>query len=170
VQGVGHKAERLTASLGLKDDSLIASAWLHDVGYAPSVADMGFHPLDGAVYLAKIGVPSRVVNLVARHSNAILEAEFRGLSSELAEFPDEGGLIRDALWCCDLTTSPDGRPVSVEVRMAEIKERYGAGHIVTQFISEGAPALLAAVDRTERQLAQVGLNLFPEGMVDPKPH
>ena len=38
-------------------------------------------------------------------------------------------------------------------RMAEIRQRYGPGHIVTRFIDEGAPELLAAVERTERRLA-----------------
>ena len=39
----------------------------------------------------------RVVNLVARHSNAILEAELRGIGDLVAVFPDEGGVLRDAL-------------------------------------------------------------------------
>ena len=97
---------------------------------------------------------TRVVNLVARHSYAILEAELRGLGRPLAAFPDERGALRDALWYCDLTTSPDGEPVRAGDRIAEIKQRYGAGHIVTRFITEGAPELLAAVERTERRLAE----------------
>jgi hypothetical protein len=90
---------------------------------------------------------------VARHSYAILEAELRGLGRRLAAFPDECGALRDALWYCDLTTSPDGEPVRAGDRNAEIKQRYGPGHIVTRFITEGAPELLAAVERTERRLA-----------------
>lgn len=153
VQGVASKAEHVAASLALSDEALVAAAWLHDVGYAPEVTDTGFHPLDGARYLAGAGVPERVVNLVARHSYAILEAEFRGFGSRLAAFPDEGGVSRDALWYCDLTTSPDGEPVRAGERIAEIKQRYGPGHIVTRFITEGSPELMAAVERTERRLA-----------------
>ena len=153
VQGVAAKAERAAASLTLSGEALVAAAWLHDVGYAPDVMDTGFHPLDGACYLAGLGVPERVVNLVARHSYAILEAEFRGVGHRLAAFPDEGGPVRDALWYCDLTTSPDGEPVGVRERIAEIKERYGPGDIVTRFVTEGASELLAAVERTERRLA-----------------
>jgi len=153
VQGVAKKAERVTASLALSDDALVAAAWLHDVGYAPGVRDTGFHPLDGACYLGGSGAPERVVNLVARHSYAILEADFRGFGPRLAAFPDEGGVSRDALWYCDVTTSPDGEPVSARERIAEIKERYGPGHIVTRFITEGSSELLAAVERTERRLA-----------------
>jgi hypothetical protein len=68
-------------------------------------------------------------------------------------FPDESGVLRDALWYCDLTTSPDGELVAAGDRMAEIRQRYGPGHIVTRFIDEGTPELLAAVERTERRLA-----------------
>jgi putative nucleotidyltransferase with HDIG domain len=153
VQGVASKAHRVAASLALSREVLVSAAWLHDIGYAPGVVDTGFHPLDGARYLAGLGVPERFVNLVARHSNAILEAELRGIGDLVAVFPDEGGALRDALWYCDLTTSPDGQSVSAADRMAEIKERYGPGHIVTRFISDGAPELLAAVERTERRLA-----------------
>ena len=155
VQGVAGKAEHLAASLALSGEVLVSAAWLHDIGYAPGVVETGFHPLDGARYLAGLGAPTRVVNLVARHSNAILEAELRGIGDLVAVFPDEGGALRDALWYCDLTTSPDGRPVSPADRIAEIKERYGPGHIVTRFITDGAPELLAAVERTEYRLAGV---------------
>ena len=154
VQGVGGKAEHVAASLALEGEALVTAAWLHDVGYAPDVVDTGFHPLDGARYLAARGVPERVVNLVARHSYAILEARLRGVADWLAPFPDEGGVLRDALWYCDLTTSPDGRPVGAGERMSEIKARYGPGDIVTRFITEGESELLAAVERTERRLAK----------------
>jgi putative nucleotidyltransferase with HDIG domain len=79
VQGVAGKAESAAASLSLSREVLVAAAWLHDVGYAPDVVETGFHPLDGARYLASLGASERVVNLVARHSYAILEAELRGL-------------------------------------------------------------------------------------------
>jgi putative nucleotidyltransferase with HDIG domain len=152
VQGVAGKAQKVAAALGMSE-VLVAAAWLHDIGYAPDLAATGFHPLDGARYLSGLGAPEQVVNLVARHSNAILEAELRGLGDQVAAFPDEAGPLRDALWYCDLTTTPDGEPVRAEDRIAEIKERYGPGHIVTQFIIKGSPELLAAVDRTERRLA-----------------
>ena len=155
VQGVAGRAEHLAASLALSGEVLVSAAWLHDIGYAPDVMATGFHPLDGARYLAGLGVPERVVNLVARHSNAILEAELRGLGDLVAVFPDECGALRDALWYCDLTTSPDGQPLSAPDRIAEIKARYGPGHIVTQFITDGAPELLAAIERTEYRLAGV---------------
>ena len=57
-----------------------------------------------------------------------------------------------AIWYCDLTTSPDGASVRAGDRIAEIKERYGPGHIVTQFITEASPDLLTAVEHTQRRL------------------
>ena len=38
---------------------LVAAAVLHDVGYAPTVALTGFHPLDDARYLAGLGASDR---------------------------------------------------------------------------------------------------------------
>lgn len=153
VQGVARKAFYVASSLALNDEALVAAAWLHDVGYAPNVRVSGFHPLDVARCLAARGAPERVVNLVARHSYAILEAEFRGLGRELHAFHDEGGALRDALWSCDLTTSPDGNSVTAEERIAEIKKRYGPSDIVTRFITDATSELLAAVERTKRRLA-----------------
>lgn len=71
----------------------------------------------------------------------------------MTAFEDEQTAVRDALWYCDLTTSPDGQRVSAGDRLAEIKKRYGPGHVVTRFITAGAPELLAAVHRTEQRLA-----------------
>jgi hypothetical protein len=50
------------------------------------------------------------------------------LSAELAEYEDECGSIRDALWFCDLNTTPDGEQIDARERIAEIKERYGPDH------------------------------------------
>ena len=91
VQGVGRGAG-VAAPLFLVDDGelLVGAALLHDIGYAPDLASSGFHALDGARYLRGIDGPDRLVNLVAHHSCATVEAEVRGLSGELAEFEDEG--------------------------------------------------------------------------------
>lgn len=128
------------------------AAWCHDSGYAPELVLTGFHPLDGASYLRRIGASDRVVSLVAHHSFAALEASLRGMQAEMANYTDEQGSIRDALWYCDLTTSPDGQPVSASERIAEIKQRYGPDDLVTRFISDATPELLAAVGRTARAI------------------
>lgn len=147
VCGVGAAAEALAPLFGPDAETLAAAAWLHDVGYAPALVHTGFHPLDGARALRAAGWPEQVYTLVAHHTCARQEAVLRGLGAELDEFPDEPGPLRDALWFCDLTTSPDGLRVDVEQRLNEIETRYGPGHIVTTFICQARPELLAAVQR-----------------------
>lgn len=155
VQGVARRANSLRSVSGNDSGLLESAAILHDVGYAPDIAHKGFHPLDGANFLHEIDAPDRLVHLVAHHSYAALEAGLRGLSGELAEYEDEESPIRDALWYCDLTTTPDGEEVDARDRIAEIQERYGPGELVTQFITSASPALLAAVDRTRERVGAV---------------
>ena len=66
VQSVASRAGRVAKALCLPED-LVAAAWLHDIGYAPELVETGFHPLDGARYLRRLGTDRRVVSLVAYH-------------------------------------------------------------------------------------------------------
>jgi hypothetical protein len=159
VQGVGTRA-RVAAPLFSVDDYelLVGTALLHDIGYAPELVDTGFHPLDGARYLRGVGGPDRLVNLVAHHSCASLEAELRGLSDELAEFKDERTVLRDALWWADMTTTPDGAETTVVRRVAEIQTRYGPDDLVSCFIRQAWDDLNAAVERTQRRLDATGIS------------
>ena len=145
VQGVARRASQIAALVDSSDDALVSAAWLHDIGYVPAVVVTGFHPLDGARFLTAAGVSKRLVGLVAHHSCAALEAELRGLAAERGPVPD-------ALWYCDITTSPDGEPMAATERIAEIKQRYGPDHLVTRFITLATPELLAAAGRTEQLL------------------
>ncbi len=155
VQGVARQARTLRPITGSDGELLEAAAILHDIGYAPDLVETGFHPIDGATYLARVGAPERLVHLVAHHSLAIYEAQLRRLEEEIADFEDERGSIRDALWYCDITTSPDGDAVGAEERIAEIKARYGPDHLVTTFITGAASELLAAVRRTQHRMQAV---------------
>jgi HD superfamily phosphodiesterase len=83
VQGVGARGEEITARLGLPDDVLASAAWLHDIGYGPALVETGFHPLDGARFLRRIGTDDRLARLGAHHSCAVNEARVRGLEWEL---------------------------------------------------------------------------------------
>ncbi len=65
-------------------DLLVAAAWLHDIGYAPPIGHLRFHPVDGARFLEAQEAPERLCALVAHHSCARYEAEERGLTAELA--------------------------------------------------------------------------------------
>ncbi|GAA0614376.1 HDIG domain-containing protein [Kutzneria viridogrisea] len=153
VQGVAERARQAAGLFGDDGDLLVAAAVLHDVGYSPDLATTRFHPLDGARYLRSIEAPERLVNLVAHHSCAVLEAELRGLPAELAEFEDEKTPLRDALWWADMTTTPDGKQTTITDRVAEIQKRYGPEDTVSCFIRWAWPELLGAVERTEQRLA-----------------
>ncbi|MFG1952840.1 HD domain-containing protein [Micromonospora sp. NPDC048830] len=155
VQAVAAKAARIKAIARLGDrDILVSAAWLHDIGYAPNIADTGFHALDGARWLVRQGVATRIASLVAHHSCASYEAEERGLGKDLAaEFPLEISATSDALWFADMTTGPDGQDLSVEERLEEIRRRYGPEDLVTRFWQNAQPVLLESVRRTQGRLA-----------------
>ncbi|MGW4593640.1 three-helix bundle dimerization domain-containing protein [Amycolatopsis thermoflava] len=153
TRGVAGRAGEVSAVLPPAERAvLVAAAWLHDIGYASPVSATGLHSLDGARFLARLGVPSRVCALVAHHSGAAAVASLSGLASELAEFPDERGPVRDALWYCDMSTSPWGEPVSFEDRMAEIEARRGPDDPVVRALAINRGERAAAVARTAELL------------------
>ena len=150
VRGVAAAAERLVSRIDpLEADALIAAAWLHDVGYAPSLCATGFHPVDGAVFVRAENFPPLVVSLVAYHTGAVFEARERGLSDVLAEFPQPPDFLLDLLTCADMTTGPDGSPMLADVRLSEILSRYDEDDPVHRAITLSARTLLAAVARVD---------------------
>ncbi|MCX4805863.1 HD domain-containing protein [Streptomyces sp. NPDC058682] len=150
TQGVAERARELSRSVPDADrELLVAAAWLHDIGYAPQLRDSGFHPLDGARYLASLGADGRLVRLVAHHSGAAYEAEQRGLSAELAVYEREESAALDALTCADMTTGPAGQRLSFPERIDEILTRYAPGSEVHTAISAALPYLAAAVARAD---------------------
>ncbi|MFK8907550.1 HD domain-containing protein [Streptomyces sp. YS-3] len=154
--GVAKRARSLSPILGDDAELLEAAAVLHDIGYSPSIAATGFHPLDGARFLRdQEGADERVVRLVAHHSCALLEAEERGIRRELeSEFELERPGLVDALLFCDMTTTPDGTNTTPAERLDEIVQRYGTDTIVGRFIQRAAPEIYAAAGRVEDRLAK----------------
>jgi putative nucleotidyltransferase with HDIG domain len=154
TQSVAAQARSLAPILGSDADLVTAAAWLHDVGYAPDLHDTGFHPLDGARYLRDTGrVPGVICRLVAHHSCAAIEAAEHGLAGELArDFAPARSDLTDALLFCDMTTGPDGRRLTVQQRLAEIRTRYGSDDPVGRSIARSAPQLTAAVTRVIARL------------------
>ena len=153
VQAVARTAADVAERTRLDRDVLVSAAWLHDIGYAPELRDTGFHPIDGARYLRRMGVDERVVSLVAHHSFSVSEAELRGQHDVIsADFPVWNSAYDDALCYCDMTTGPAGETVSPTRRLAEIEERYGPDHVVTAWVARTRPAILAAVTRTETRM------------------
>jgi HD domain len=152
VQAVADEARRVAAVLPAEDaDLLVAAAFLHDVGYAPSLDRLGFHPVDGARFLRAQG-QERLACLVAHHSGARFEAEERGLVEELAAFPIQDGLVMDALTFADMTTGPAGQPMTLDERIGEIQRRYSPDDPVHRAILRARPLLRAAVQRVQTRL------------------
>jgi hypothetical protein len=145
---VGRKAESAAELVpACYRAELVAAAVLHDVGYAHPVT--GFHPLDGAAFLADEGFAPLVCRLVAYHSGSPLEAQVRGIEpAAYGRYGVEVGPASlrglDSVLCwADMTTAPTGATVSVEERLDEIVSRYGSGDVVTRFIEQARPFLLA---------------------------
>jgi hypothetical protein len=157
VQGVATRARRLAPALGTDADLLEAAAWLHDIGYAPSLVATGLHALDGARYLRDAHqADATLCRLVAHHSYAIIEAGERGLADVLSlEFEPAPYGLSSALTCCDMTASPDGELVSVKTRLAEIHHRYGPGHLVTRSIQRATPMILRAVEQVHARTTRI---------------
>ncbi len=155
-EGVAARARSLAPVLGADADLLEAAAWLHDIGYAPGLATTGLHQLDGARYLRDTQhADAQLCRLVAHHSCAIIEADERGLADILsAEFDPAPDVLASVLTCCDMTTSPDGQPVRVDRRLAEIQDRYGSGHLVSRSIQRATPMILRAVEQVHQRAAQ----------------
>lgn len=157
VQGVARRAEAVAAHFTPVDgELLVTAAWLHDIGYAPPLATTGFHPLDGASAVRKFGVGERLWGLVAHHCAAVHEAREVGVAERVDQFRDEQGLVGDLLWYLDMTTSPDGQPVSFAERMADVRARYGTEHFVGRALGPSMGERQAAVDRALQWLVDAG--------------
>ena len=155
VQGVAARARSLAPAFGDDAELLEAAAWLHDIGYLPELASTCLHGLDGARYLRDVQhADPMLCRLVAHHSCAIIEADERGLADVLRrEFEAPPQPLADALTFCDMTTSPDGQPMNVDRRLAEIRHRYGSGHLISRSIRRATPMILQAVGQVQARTA-----------------
>lgn len=152
VLGVVERARSIGHILNDQDHKdLLVAAYLHDIGYAPSLKKVGFHPLDGAIYIRNHG-HERIACLVAHHFAARYEAHLRGCDFLLESFPREKSPLADALEYCDATTGPTGEHISLKQRAAEIRSRYQEGDVVVQALTKATPVLSLAVARTQRRL------------------
>jgi HD domain-containing protein len=153
--GVARRAEQLAGTLPDPADAgtLVAAAWLHDIGYAEAVRVTGFHPLDGGTYLRGARWPERIASLVAHHSEALCVARIQGMADLLASFPVEYGAVTDALTYADQTVGPNGREMGFEERLDDMLRRHGPTSPNAVAHPWRAPRLRAAVRRVEGRLS-----------------
>jgi hypothetical protein len=155
VQGVVRQAQAVAAILPAEErEVLVAAAYLHDLGYAPALAETGFHALDGGRHLRALGY-ERLAGLLAYHSGARCEAELRRLAAELAEFVDEASATSMALTYCDMTTGPAGEVITYEERLAGVERRYGIEHVVARSVRHARAEVERSTEFVEGRLREV---------------
>ncbi|MCE6997306.1 HDIG domain-containing protein [Saccharothrix sp. S26] len=151
---VADRAAELSTTVPTTDrDLLVAAAWLHDIGYAKPTVDTGFHPLDGARHLDRLGWPRRVAALVAHHSGARFVAAVLGLDGPLDTYPREAGPVADALTYADQTVDSRGHRVSIRDRLADMLHRHGPDSPNARAHHVREPHLLAVAQRVEARAA-----------------
>jgi hypothetical protein len=148
VLHAGQVAARVAVLFDDPDEAalVVAAATLHDIGYAPALHRRGFHPLDGALHLREAGYPDLLVRLVANHSQARLHAGEHRAELE-RDFPEAPAHLADALSYADLHSAPDGSPIEVADRLADITRRHPE-----PAEQQRAEALLGIVARVEAAL------------------
>ncbi|NDL60185.1 HD domain-containing protein [Phytoactinopolyspora mesophila] len=152
VQGVGTTAQELASTTPRVPELVVAAAWLHDIGYSPRVRSSGFHPIDGAEFLAVRDAPSELVSLVAYHSGAEFEAEERGLSDALASYDRPNQMNLDLLTFFDMAVSPAGERILVQDRIDGILQRYEPDHPVHRAVVCSRDSLIASCVCAARKL------------------
>ena len=153
---VAARAAQLAPVVPAEDrDLLVASAWLHDIGYGEIARATGFHPLDGARLLERHRWPARIARLVANHSGACFVASVHGLSAEMADYPDEASATSDALTYADQTVGARGEAMGIEDRITDMLRRHGAGSPNAAVAHLRTPHIRAIADRVQSRLGAV---------------
>jgi putative nucleotidyltransferase with HDIG domain len=117
-----EQAASACARLGCRDtDVIVAAAWLHDIGYVPSLRATGYHPIDGALYLMKDNWPDRVISLVAHHSEAKMEAPYYSVAHHLSIIDAVTGPASDILTYSDMTSGASGGRVTLQARVEQMR-------------------------------------------------
>lgn len=152
TQGVVKQAQKIEKLLKQEErDLLLAAAYVHDIGYAPSLRKTGYHSIDGAYYL-RDHRQERLASLVAHHFEAYTVVQQLDLIADLENFPREYSIIADALDYCDLTSDSAGNIVTFQERLDDILRRHPDAHPITYATYEAIPALRKTYERIQQLL------------------
>jgi putative nucleotidyltransferase with HDIG domain len=153
-------AELAADALGVPDsDTLVAAAWLHDIGHTASISRTGFHPLDGALHLASECWPDQTVLLVAHHSHAAVLAPYFEVEHQFAVLDHAPSDAEDILTYADLRSGPTGMGARPQQRIREMRARHAGPPVVPDDVREGRYRLLLATADRVRNV----LNAQPSG-------
>jgi hypothetical protein len=165
TKAVADRAQLFTAATSAEQAPfLVAAAWLHDIGYHPSLRETGFHPLDGALHLQRAGWPSPMCDLVAHHSGSRFVAAARQLDTELSVFAFVEDEVTDALTVADQTAGPNGRLMTVPERIQDMLTRHGPDSPNARAHPDRGPYLLAAAHRVAARLERAGVGPRQHGI------
>ncbi|TQS40680.1 HD domain-containing protein [Cryptosporangium phraense] len=159
--GVAECAAALAVTVPVEDaETLVVAAWLHDIGYSPTLSDTGLHPLDGAAYLERHGWPARICGLVAHHSGtrflAAAAADTDDWARALARYPDERSVVSEALTYADQRVGTFGQRMSVQARLDDKAARHGEDSVQGRARAQRDPYLLGVAERVEKRLEEAG--------------
>lgn len=115
------------------------AALYHDIGYAETWKITGFHPVDGALTAREHGLPEAVAQAILHHGGSWSEA--RRLRPDVMKYYGPACRMMDdplyrAMSFCDLHTGPSGKRISLDERLADIRQRHAANLPLMEVMSE----------------------------------
>ncbi|WP_320171415.1 HAD-IIB family hydrolase [Maridesulfovibrio sp.] len=152
-------AQRIVSQTGCEGElagKITTAALFHDIGYSEKLSRTGFHPLDGAVYLAHCDAPEDIVEAVLWHSSTPVDIEYKPEIKEIYDRlprPDLRGPVHSAVRYCDFRTSPVGEPFSFGQRIVELEGRFGLGSIPPQTARRLLPEARRVQNMYSREIA-----------------
>lgn len=155
IFAVGRKAKaaaetikRRHPEIEIDPDFVYCAALLHDIGYAESIAQTGFHPLDGYNFLCRSGYPDLAAAIVG-HSSAPEHAQLSGIS-----LPDiNDSVTAKIITYCDAHIKQGGAEVTYQERVNDIVSRYGTDSITVQACHRADPRIRAIISEIEQLLS-----------------
>lgn len=106
---------------------LILAAIYHDIGYAETLIETGYHPIDGALVARRDGLDPEISDAVLHHSGAWALAQ-RSRPDLMQYYGCDCRMMHTqlsrALTFCDTHSGPHGERFALTERLAEIRIRH----------------------------------------------
>ena len=138
-------------SIELDESLAYCAALVHDIGYLESIAETGFHPLDGANFLEHQGF-SILADLIIGHSSSPEEAQLRGIDRPIPC----NSLFTKVLTFWDMQVGPGGVYMSYAERCQDILFRYSEDSVVGKANIMARPRIEEIIKEIE--LLRIGAN------------